>query len=82
MSMIDNVKSHKAGARYVFINRNGTTNERARQIGWDIYDIGGDALMNELMVEVEARKKNGQSWICCDLRELECCWNGIGNWMS
>lgn len=69
--------------RYVFVDAQGTVNARARQLGEFLYDEGGDALMHDVMhILQEKVAAAGKEWMTFDLRQLEFCWNGIGEWMA
>lgn len=84
-AMIVTNKSYRANYRYVFLNKNGTPNQKALAIGMQLHEQGGDAMlhdvMNRMMNFVEERIKAGKTYLVFDLRQLECCWNGIGDWM-
>lgn len=86
LELIDANSSHDVDDRYVFLTENGTPNKRARQIGMLIYAEGGTHLMFDIMEilqdEVNDRISQGRDWLACDLRQLEFCWNGIGDWMA
>lgn len=72
--------------RYIFIQYNGRPNIRAKEIGLALYQFGGDAYMHEvgskLQQKVHSEIMQGNHKIATDLRQLEFCWNGIGNWMA
>jgi hypothetical protein len=71
--------------RYVFVDAQGTANARARQIGEYLYEEGGNMLMHDVMriLQEKVRRVNvGKEWMTFDLRQLEICWNDIGEWMA
>jgi hypothetical protein len=69
--------------RYVFLKSNGDPKGRPRELGMLLYSIGGDALlhkvMNDLVVYIDSQADDKYAH---DLRQLEFCWNGIGEWMA
>lgn len=74
----------KEDDRYVFLKSNGDPKGRPRELGLLLYSIGGDALlhkvMNDLVVYIDSRVND--TYMIHDLRQLEFCWNGIGDWMA
>lgn len=86
INMMDFNLIREADNRYVFINEDGNPNKRAREIGLYIYKIGGTNLMhlimNYLLDKVTKKINNGEDWLIYDLRQLEVCWNGIGEWQA
>jgi hypothetical protein len=85
-SMICKYPIKRSNDRYVFVDENGIPRERPRAIGSRLYDEGGDAylyfVMNELLSFVTFEIEKGNDWMEFDLRQLEFCWNGIGEWMA
>jgi hypothetical protein len=81
---LNNVKEEET--RYVFLDENGNPNKKAKEIGLYIYKTGGDKLMhmvmNYIMEKVLKDIEDGDDWKIYDLRQLEVCWNGIGEWQA
>jgi hypothetical protein len=81
---LNNVKEEET--RYVFLDENGNPNKKAREIGLYIHKTGGDKLMhmvmNYIMEKVLKDIEDGDDWKIYDLRQLEVCWNGIGEWQA
>lgn len=86
INMMDFNLIREADNRYMFINEDGNPNKRARELGLYIYKIGGTKLMhlimNYLLDKVTNKINNGEDWLIYDLRQLEVCWNGIGEWQA
>ncbi len=84
--MMDTYPSHDIDERFVFIDENGIPNVYARKLGQDLHTMGGSSLlhevMNKLMSIVDVKVKNGEDWLVFDLRQLEFCWDNIGDWMA
>lgn len=84
--MMDTYPSHNEDERFVFVDEYGNSNPKARKIGTDLYKLGGDHLlhnvMNQLVDIVSTKINNGEEWLVFDLRQLEFCWNNIGNWQA
>jgi hypothetical protein len=69
--------------RYVFVDAEGNANTRARQLGEYLHEEGGDKLMTDVMRILQDKvSTRGKEWMTFDLRQLEFCWNGIGEWMA
>ena len=85
LDVIESNKQYQADQRYVFLKENGDKNQRAYGIGVQLQMSGGDTsmhnVMNRLMCVVENEIDIGKDYLVFDLRQLECCWNGIGGWM-
>ncbi len=84
--MMDSYPSHDEDERFVFVDYNGNPNVYARKIGKDLYKMGGTNLlhnvMNRLVNIVNVKIENGEDWLAYDLRQLEFCWNNIGDWQA
>ena len=67
--------------RAVFLGLNGEPNEMAKEIGVELDKIGGLKSMQDIAnMLLNFCRNNGYS--TSDVRELECCWDGIGEWRA
>jgi hypothetical protein len=86
LDIIDLNETKEEENRYVFLDENGDPNKKARELGLYIYKTGGENLMhmimNYVMKKVVRDIDNGEDWKIYDLRQLEICWNGIGDWQA
>lgn len=85
IGMIDRNNNH-TDDRYVFVNADGVPNKKAYEIGVKLHEVGGTismhTIMTQLQIIVNAKIDQGYDWVENDLRQLEFCWNGIGEWMA
>lgn len=67
--------------RAVFLTLTGEPVPRFRDLGERLHRLGGMQAMMEVALALEARlaKLAVPAWTV-DLRELDVCWNGIGEW--
>lgn len=86
MSMMDSYPFYEEDERFVFVDEYGKPNKFARNIGNKLYNTGGTSLlhtvMNQLLVLVDSKIKQGEEWRIFDLRQLEFCWDNIGEWCA
>jgi hypothetical protein len=69
--------------RAVFLTLQGEPVPRFRDMGERLHRLGGMQAMMEVALALETRlaKLAVPMWNV-DLRELDMCWNGIGDWQS
>lgn len=67
--------------RYVFLQQNGRPNIRAKEIGIALWKVGGTNLMHDVVRKLH-EKTSHVFYMSVYLRQLEFCWNGIGEWQA
>lgn len=77
----------KGEDRHVFLApETGRPVRRAKEIGVALWTLGGSTAMHEvahhLMNRVDAWVASGHKEAEFDLRQLDFCWNGIGEWQA
>jgi len=77
--IVDCKEKNHSPLRTVFINLQGEPNESAKQIGRELNHVGGLKSMQGVADALLVFCKN-EGYSTSDVRELECCWDGIGEW--
>ena len=79
--IVDCKEKNHSPLRTVFINLQGEPNESAKQIGRELNHVGGLKSMQGVADTLLVFCKN-EGYSTSDVRELECCWDGIGEWCA
>lgn len=69
--------------RAVFLDARGAPVPEIREMGEKLNRLGGLPAMLEVTMALEAYvvQETDAPWMRSDLRELDFCWNGVGEWM-
>ena len=77
--IVDCKEKNHSPLRTVFINLQGEPNESAKQIGRELNHVGGLKSMQGVADALLVFCKN-EGYSTSDVRELEYCWDGIGEY--
>ena len=84
--IMEEYPSRDSDTRYVFVDREGVPKAYPRRLGEYLHTRGGTQAMSQVMNdlhEIVQKKMNaGEDWYVFDLRQLEFCWNGVGEWSA